>query len=87
MGGVVKPGSAEIIVAFAGRLRLRRSIAAQFGVPIENSCTICSHPVCLFLRVLQPYHCIRLQLQPYRCTGLQTIQGILGNKNFVSAFS
>ena len=35
MGEVVKPDSAEIIVTFARRLRLRCSIATQFGVTIS----------------------------------------------------
>jgi len=36
MGEVVKPGSAEIIVTFAGRLRLRCSSATQFRVPMKT---------------------------------------------------
>src|SRR6476469_8960814 len=38
------------------RLRLRFSIAAQFGCELKMSAQICSHPICLLLRVLQPYH-------------------------------
>jgi len=38
MGEVVKPGSAKIIVTFAGRLRLRCSGATQFRVPISLVC-------------------------------------------------
>src|SRR5258708_3731179 len=73
--------------SLGGAPRLSCSIAAQFGARIGTSAWICSHPVCLFLRVLQPNHRTQLQLQPYSCTRLQTIQGNLGNRNFVSASS